>query len=456
MAIDTVGTSVDAAPPLDAEIGTSADYNDRLFTYYDAGQALIPSYISATEINEMLAADGKAASLEGVLTLPLRGAKWQFHPADGDTGECDLVKRLIPDDRLRLLMAQMTSAQIYARAYFELIWTLTDDGMVGLDDIAFRPATTCELARNPRNGHFDGFRQWAWKGLDGVEHVTIKPDRAFVYIHGTHRAPWAGVSELATAYNVFQTKQKVQFLWHQFLENVSMPKAIAQASTIDDKEVFSLVARVAKLRGGGVVGIKPGESVTPYMTGGGSGATEYHACITYLDSMMSGSVLAAFLDLAGSASRGAGSLALSKDQTDFFLASREGIAREMEVAVRRDLLTPLVRYNLGRDAKVPYLKAAPLALDIDAQSAVTLLQQLAVAPPGSTSLPAVFMDLLIQQVASYLGMDVGAVTAGIEEARAQADQTQAAQLMATVQAAHGMVVAGGVPAATGSTAAPAG
>lgn len=451
MALDLVVT-----PPTDvAEIGTVADYHDQLFTYYEDNQALIPSLIGASEINEMIAADGKAASLEGVLTLPLRGAKWQFHPADGDTGECELVKSLITEEMLRLVIAQMTSAQIYARAYFELEWTVTDDDHIGLSAIAFRPATTCELARDPKTGAFDGFRQWAWKGMEGTQHVTIPVSRAFVYIHGTHRAPWAGVSELATCYNVFQTKQKIRFLLHQFLENFSMPKGVATAGTDDANEVKALVKTAAALKGGGVIGLKQNQTLQPYAVPG-TGATEYMNTLNYLDSEMSGSVLASFLDLGHMASRGAGSLALSKDQTDFFLGSREGIAREMEVAFRRDLLTPLVQYNLGRDAKVPYLRAAPLALDIDAASAVTLLQQLAAAPPGSTALPPVFINLLIQQVASYLGMDVDVVAAGIEEAKAQAGQNQAAQLRAAVTAAHGMVTSGNTTAAVPATRQPTG
>src|SRR5207237_678229 len=104
-----------------------------------------------------------------------------------------------------------------------------------------------------------------------------------------------------------------------------------------------------------------------------------------------------------------------------FLSSREAIAREMELAFRRDLLTPLVRFNLGRNAKVPYLRAAPLSL-LDAQTAITLLQQIATAPPGSTALPDAFIELLIEQVAAYLGMDVEVVSAGIDDAKAKADQ----------------------------------
>ncbi len=421
-------------------IGTAADYHDRLFTYFQGNQSLQAATVGATEINEMLAADGKAASLEGVLTLPLRGARWQIHPGPGDTGEAAMVEQILGEDTLRQLISQMTSAQLYAKAFFEKVFEVRDDGLIGYQDIALRPATTCELARNLQTGAFDGFWQWAWKGAHGVQHVQIPLERAFVYIHGTHRAPWGGLSELQTAYSVYETKQKIRFLWYKFLENYSMPRAVATASANDDTEAGNLAKRVAKLKGGGVVGLKLGETLAPYATSG-QGADEYQKALHYLDGEMAGSVLAGFLELGASAGRGAGSLALSKDQTDFFLQSREGVAREMEVAVRRDVITPIVRYNRGPNASVPFLRAAPLSL-LDATSSITLLQQLAAAPPGSTALPPVFVNLLIEQVAAYLGMDVDVISAGIKDAQAQAQQTQAAQLIAAVGAAHGMVTAG--------------
>lgn len=431
--------------------GTTADYNDRLFTYYKDDQALIPSLIGTKEIDEMLDRDGKAKSLEGVLTLPLRGARWQLHPAPGDTGELAMCKELLDDDTLRLLISQMTSAQLYSKAYFEKTFEVTDDGLIGLKEIGFRPASTCELARKIDTGEFDGFWQWAWRGFAGVKHVQIPAERAFVYIHGTHRAPWSGTSELATAYSVFEAKAKIRFLWYKFLENYSMPRAIGTAGTDDAAAAADLAKRAAKLKGGGVIGLKQGETLAPYGTTA-PGAEQYAAALNYLDGEMAGSVLAGFLELGASAGRGAGSLALSKDQTDFFLQSREAIAREMEVAVRSGILTQLCEINIGKNAAVPYLRAAPLSL-LDSTTAVTLLQQLAVAPPGATSLPQVFIDLLIEQVAAYLGMDVDTVSAGITDAQDQAKQAQAAQLIAAVSAAHSMVA--GAPSA-GQPALPAG
>jgi len=74
----------------------------------------------------MLVRNGMAAAIEQVLTLPIRGAPYTIEPAKGDKGEADFVTSVMmtPDENggmktpLSELLGQITSAQIFRRAFF--------------------------------------------------------------------------------------------------------------------------------------------------------------------------------------------------------------------------------------------------------------------------------------------------------------------------------------------------
>jgi len=220
---------------------------------------------------------------------------------------------------LDLVLAQMASARLYRVAYFEKVFKV-EDGKIVYDKLAYRPPASCRLKQDKHTGAFRGFTQRVWRD-DGVEKVTIPPEKALVFIRGQHRRPAKGMSDLETVYAVFAVKQKIRYLWAEFLANQTMPKAVA---TTDGSEAPSALAqRVAQLKGGGVVGLGVGQKVDAFESSG-SGAAEYRAAMAYLDSEMSGSVLAGFTDLTGSEKTG-GSYALSKNSADLFLQACEAV-----------------------------------------------------------------------------------------------------------------------------------
>ena len=136
----------------------------------------------------------------------------------------------------------------------------------------------------------------------------------------------------------------------------------------------------------------------------GKGSDQFHTAIEWLDNCATQSVLAGFLDLVNHATTaGAGSYALSKDASDFFLQSLEAKAREMEEQIRQQLFAPLIYHNFGKSAAVPRLVFEPLN-DIDKEVSVDLLKQAMAAPPGGP-VPTAFIAELAGQVATYLGMD---------------------------------------------------
>lgn len=400
---------------------------DRLFAFYENELIFMRGAVEDLDLEMMLRVDGKARSIEQVLTLPLRGAKWQIDPAKADAGEAEFTDKLLTTPAsaggmrtpIQMVIGQMTSACLFRQAFFEKVFRL-EDGKVVYDKLAFRPATTCYLARSARTAEQAGFLQWTW--IDQTfQQIYVPFAKSFTFIHGLHRNPLLGITDLDVCYRAFDTKQKLRFLWSQFLENQTIPKALAKHSSTGDEEgAGNLARKVATLKGGGVIGLMPGQDVEAFESNG-KGAETFLQAIAYLDSEMSMSVLAGFMDLTSAAvSRGVGSYALSLSATDFYLQGREAVLGEMGEAITNDVIAPMIRWNFGRKAAVPTFRFTDLASTTNTTEAVlSLLQAAAQAQPNKdgapTVLPMEFVNELIEKVSGLLGLDVGVVAKAVRD-----------------------------------------
>lgn len=461
---------VTPSPP-EGELG-SAWERYRFYAYYENGNVFENGPIETVDYEDMLARDGIAAALEAVLTLPIRAAKWQIKAAPGDQGECDFVTQALstPPEQggmsvpLQLVIGQMTSARLYRRAHFEKVWTHNPDGKVVLDKLAYRAPTTCYLARSAEDASFQGFMQWTWKGLNFVK-VIIPRDRAFVYLHGAHRNPIMGTSDLQLVYNAYASKQKLRFLWYQYLTVEAMPRVWAKHQATDQSAADQLARNVAKLRSGGVVGILNGQEIGTIGDASDNGGSEFQAAMSYLDQEMLASVLAGWLGLVqqarGTTGMGSarGSNALSKDQSAFFLKANQAVCREMAAQFTTDVISSLCRYNFPSPA-VPHLEFDDLGESTAATHAIALLQAMVSAPTPTTLVPYGFIDELIESVSRLLDLNVTVVAeavkgmqhspsgtpgadAAAEAARTAQDQTPgfAGQLQGAIDAAGHLVSA---------------
>lgn len=436
--------------PATGELGSSWS-QDRLFTRIEGNKLFTLPDLDVNGIDDMLRMDGKARALEQILTLPLRFATWQIAPREGDTGEAEFVREALttPDTAggmstpMDLVIAQMTSACLYRVAFFEKVWKVNDAGRVIYDKIAFRSARTCAIPRSLDDQSFQGFEQRFRKGPEMVQ-VLIPPEKAVVFIHGQHRDPLNGISDLDTCRSIFETKQKVRFLWYSFLENQSMPKAIARHDVNDDTAVNDFARRVSTLKGGSVLGLHPGQDVTAFESSG-NGAAQFQAAMDFLTHEQAESTLTGFLDLTARAGGGRGSFSLSRDQSDLYMQGREAILSEMAAVIRTWIVAPLVAYNFGSSAVVPDFTFGKLAEQAAAE-AETLLSALATSQSVNPAIPDVFVELLTEKVAGYVDIDVDQVHRAIEAKQQQAPGTPTAQLQAGIAAAAQLVQSSGVAA----------
>lgn len=428
-------TVTDLTHLLDQEQGSAFDTDDALFGAFDDGGVFQYDHTGfARDMRNMLQGDvpdAKAQTLESVLSLPIRSTPFYIKQGRAKKEVFERIQRILTQPAnnggmttpMNLIIAQMCNAFVYKKSFFEKVWTVDEDAERSgfkYSKVAWRPPTTCAIERDAGTGAFRGFRQMPLR-LDDTDEKKFDPMRAFVYIHGSHRDPMEGVSDLLVTQWCYRTKQKIRFLWYQFLEGQALPKTIVKNQ--DGDAAVNAAKKIVGLKSGGIVGIDSSNEIDT-LESSGRGAAEFRAAMQWLDSESSGSVLAGFTDLGAMAAGGTGSFALSKDQTDFFLMSREAEKKEMQDFINQYLVADLVRWNFGPTEIAPLFEFGPINQD-DATAAISLLQATAQTPVNQSVLPQEFFDELTIRVAGFLELDVVTVRDGLIRAKREAEERAA-------------------------------
>ena len=392
--------------PVDARLYRSFDEANTVFEYGE---------IDLYAMRDMLAMDGNPRKLEQVLTLPIRSAEWEIR---GKGKIPDFVRENL-SEKMDKLIAQCCSAIAYRKAFFELVWKM-DGANVVYDSIQMRPATSCQPAHNSKTGKVTGFRQRV-APINAIDHmgeygwIRIPDDNAFVYIYGTHREPLLGVSDLDVSLYCWENIKKLRFLWCQFLEQQSLPKVVVYGD--DPQQAVENAQMIADAAASASIPIErridPTQKTFEILESSGKGAAQFHEAITYFEGQQTQSVLASFMDLAQNASHAkAGSNALSADQSEFYLASRQAVADEISEQITEGIIRPLVTYNFGPDVEIPDLHFAPIG-NRQTDRALNLLMTVVTAE--KPTVPETFVGYLINQVSAQLGLDTTDVADVVEE-----------------------------------------
>jgi len=410
-------------PTMEQELGSVFDYTagDLVFSYDPSlpeGTGLVYDYREPTvgQLQEMLDHDGKAKSLEQVLAMPLIGAGWHIVPGEGndDHTTAQWVEALLRKDTasggmktpMETIIAQMTSAFVFRRSYHEKVFKQDENNQVVYDKVAWRPADTCTMLRNQNNGDLQGFTQWV---LGKPIQVNIVLPYALVYIHGQHRNPVKGISDLQVVYHNYRTKEKLKFLWYTYCETMSLPRTIVLATS--DSAAKKAAQAIAALKNAGVAGIPKEwvQEIVPLMPGT-AGSREFQEAIAYLDSDSALSLLAGFTDLSsramgtgvGMGSGTRGSYGLSQSQIAFFMTLLKAYATELATCVTESMITDLVRWNKGTTVQIPQFALGPLE-ESDVTQAFALLQT--ITQSQSMNVPTEFIEQLTLLIADELGIN---------------------------------------------------
>lgn len=290
------------------------------------------------------------------------------------------------------------------------------DGLIIYDKIAFRPPATCQARYNDRSGEPNGFRQQVWLfggnlSLNNKQkvpgYVDIPKVRSYIYTHGKHREPLTGVSEVEVAFWCHSTQMKLLYLWYTFCENMALQRLVVYGN--DQPEATQRADDIAQLRGSGVVGLVhpiDGQKAFEAIPSAGDAGHFFEQALGFLANWQIQSVLAGFLGLASASTGGKGAYSLSQDQSDFYLKSRQAVAKEIAESLSYDVVRPLVLLNFGSNAAFPQCRFGPLQ-DEQAQALLTMFGQMAAAPV--LHIPLSVFDLLTERMASILQLDVDQV-----------------------------------------------
>lgn len=440
------------------QVGTPFDPDQRLFHSWDNGLVFDYDDCSAEKLDDMLRRDGKARSVEQLLTLPIRSAPWKIEPYD-DSAEAKTIADFVSanlEEKLPTLIDQMSTARLFRKAFFETEWHMIG-GKAQYKALNWRPPTACEAGFDPVTGEEAGFRQrvaplWgmvrarAFTRWDMPGYELVPQGRSFVYTHGAYRNPIHGTSDLDCCYWAYETRQKVLFLLFQFLEKQSIPTTVVFGDS--DGEIDELLEDFADLKASSVLAMKrprdPQAKAFEVLESAGQGAGQFLEAVRYLETCMTASVLAGFTDLTSPNSGQTGSYALSADQSEFFLAASQAVTDEMAGAVRCEVFGPLVWFNWGTEAKLPKFTIGPLA-NKDKERCLSLLTSIAVAP--QVNMPRDVIDMLLVNTAPLLGLDADKIQEALDadkklrEAQDAQKQQVAAQQQQMTGESHAVNIA---------------
>ena len=418
-------------------LATAFDIDDRFFSDFKTGDVYENKDPKTRQLKAMLGKDGNAKKLEQILTLPIRSASYEIR-GNGPAGD---FLREVMTDILDRVIDQCSIATIYRKTFFEKIFKMDGDKII-YGDVAWRPPISCEAAFDRDTAKPNGFRQrlvvpggfWSatyartFKQGSTPGYAIVPKVKSFIYTHGTYRDPLNGVSDMDVAVQAYETKEKLKFLWFEFLENQARPKLVVYDN--DLPSATDLAKSFAQLKGAGVMGMRrppdPAfrafETIEPQH----AASDQFIEAIRYLEQQQTNSVLAGFTDLTQSAGGGAGgakgSYALSSDSSEYFLASRQAVADEISQQVECDLFAPLIALNFGADEDVPEMVIGPIG-NSQTDRALSLLNTLAGAP--TLNVPPTFVDQLLTYASSFLGLSQDEVEKAVEGWRQEQDEQQA-------------------------------
>jgi hypothetical protein len=439
----------DSTDPPDGELGSSFSY-DTPFEEFKDGNVFAYEEPLVKDYQHMLRTDGTAASIELMLTYPIISAPWEIDPAKGDTGEAEFIYDALtalphqggPLTTVEQLVSQMTDAFTNKRAYFEKVFKVNDDGKIVYHKLAYRPPETCRAAYDGRRAEPRGFKQLPliFNGVDPTvnwssspnDWLYVSPERSFVYIHGTHRDPILGISDMQVPYHCFQTKRKIRWLWYQFLDQGVLPKTIVRNP--DDGTARLDARKVAQLRGKGVVGLNSQTLVEPF-EGSGRAGEAYVQAMSWLDNEMLDSGLLGFMGLSAQAASGKGSYALAESLSKMYLRTRRMVAMDMARQITNEVIGPLIAYNFGPQASIPRFKFGPLS----EANEVNVLDVFSKVATTGAKVPVEFYDQLIARVSTLLELDPGKVAKDLEINGSPQEQDNLQQMAGVVDSATNMV-----------------
>lgn len=338
---------------------------------------------SVAVYDRMWRTDGKCASIERAVTLPIKRTPWRLDPAEASDEVTSWCSRVLGlpilgrEDEYRrprrmkgrfsfrnylrhaLLMVRYGHMVFEQQAEYD-----AEAGLYTIRKLAPRMPQTIVQWNVAKDGGLISIEQEPWRDdAKRIHPIPIPIDRLVVHVNDQEGAAWAGTSIYRAAFKHWKLKDRLYRIQSIIGERgAGVPIAIYPKGTSDaDIGKYESMAqgyRVGEKAGGALpegadLRLKGIEGTIPDLTG----------FIKQHDEAIAQSMLMMFLQLGQTET---GSRALGEEFVDFFLLALQSVIEELEETINQHVVEDLVDWNWGSDEPAPLVKAT----DIGAEQAL--------------------------------------------------------------------------------------
>lgn len=354
--------------------------------------------ISRIEIIEkMRRQDGVIQGILQAVKSPLKGTHWYVQPAGDDESDQLIAEEVekqifnMPNRGFLEFLREALAFLDFGHYVFEKIWYIRDDGKIALRDLAPRIPHSILNWRTTDNKK--GITQYIrndsmYEQIDPVgsdstvnsaKTYSIPFEKLLIFTHNKEGDDYTGISLLRAAYSHWFFKNKIYKIQAVAIERMGagLPTVEFDPAKTGQAEKDAMKKALENLYANEAAYLMfPNSMKFDFATPKASSMQGMiDETIKHHNRMIMMSVLAEFLDLGGGDT---GSLALSQDQSSFFLQSLEDIARYFCEEFNRNVVKEIVDLNFGKQEKYPTLAFAPLGT-IDYQEMSGVLSTLSAA-----------------------------------------------------------------------------
>ena len=282
--------------------------------------------------------------------LAVTGLDWEIQPFSPDDDQDKMISEWVKEQLLSIenlddVFMDLLDAIGKGVSIMELIWGVGTDGYDVIDDIRY--VHQKKLVWDPQK---DEMLICTEQFPNGVE---LQKNKFVVhrYKAKSGHPSRSGIMRIVSWMYLFKNYTVKD--WVSFCEVYGMPLRIGKydqgASEADKKELLNAIVRI----GSDAAGIIPDTTMIEFKESNKTTSADiYEQLARYCDEQISKAVLGQTL----TSDSGGGSYAQSKTHNEVRHDLTVADAKALGVTVRDDIIRPLVEYNFGPDANVPFIR----------------------------------------------------------------------------------------------------
>lgn len=343
-------------PILDSEISRSGNtlYGEYHILPYNPDRVVQKK--GGLEIFDEMMQDDQVQAVTSIKKHAVLGRGWEILSSGADREIADFVDACLGDsfpgvfdDALFGIMTAMD----YGFSVTEIVWTLRDDGAIGIKTLKTRTPHCFEFVYDEHGDLLaDGILQRA-----GRKELRMPVEKFIIFSHNKTFDNWYGQSDHSSSYRSWWSKSVIIKFWNIYLERFGMPLTIGwypKHATPDDREAFKNI--LDGIQSKTSIRLPEGFKID-FLEAVRGGDAAFAEAIRQHNLMITRAHLVP--DLLGFSETSSGSYALGRSHFDVFMWVLERTRRQIEEVINEQLIKRLVNYNFSTDVH-PKFKFKPM------------------------------------------------------------------------------------------------